>query len=197
MNIPHTDTNIQTWSWDTIRTGNIVAFNEMFIHFYSPLCEYASQYISDTEAEELVQDIMVHLWEDREIIHVEKSLKSYLFSSVKNRCLNSIRNERTKDRIHNFLYERMKETLEEPDYYLANELAVNIDKAIEELPEKFRETFILSRFSSMTNTEIAEQLGVSVKTVEYRISQSLKILRVKLKDYLPLLLILLNIDKGI
>ena len=172
---------------DEIRQGNKDAFNRMFVHYYSPLCEYASQFVSDYDAEELVQDMMLHVWENREFLVIEKSLKSYLFVSIKNRCYNAIRDSRAKERIHHILYEQLKDRFEEPDYYLLNELAVNIEKAIEELPEGYRETFKLSRFGEMSNANIAKRLGVSVKTVEYRITQSLKILRVKLKDYLPLL----------
>ena len=172
---------------DEIRQGNKDAFNRMFLHYYSPLCEYASQFVSDFDAEELVQDMMVHVWENREYLVIEKSLKSYLFVSIKNRCYNAIRDRRAKEQIHLLLYEQLKDQVEDPDYYLFNELSVNVEKAIEELPEGYRETFKLSRFGEMSNANIAKRLGVSVKTVEYRITQSLKILRVKLKDYLPLL----------
>lgn len=99
------------------------------------------------------------------------------------------------EQIHGLLYEKLKDQFEDPDYYLVNELAVHIEKAIGELPDTYRETFILSRFGEKTNTEVATELGVSVKTVEYRISQALKILRVRLKDYLPLLAFLLG-DMG-
>lgn len=180
--------------WTEIRQGNIVAYDQMFIRYYSPLCEYASQFVSDADAEELVQDMMLHLWENREFITIEKSLKSYLFASVRNRCYNAIRNGKSREKIHNRLYEKMKDSIETPDYYIANELAVNLEKVIEELPELYRDTFKLSRFGEMSNAAIAEQLGVSVKTVEYRITQSLKIMRVKLKDYLPLLIIFLALE---
>ena len=175
---------------DEIRQGDKDTYSRMFLHFYAPLCEYASQLVSDADAEELVQDMMLHVWENRTYLAVENSLKSYLFVSVKNRCFNAIRDRRSRERIHNFLYEKLKDQIEEPDYYMLNELAINIDKAIEELPEGYRETFRMSRFGEMSNAAIAKQLGVSVKTVEYRITRSLKILRVKLKDYLPLLFIL-------
>ena len=178
---------------DEIRQGNKDAYNRMFVHFYSPLCEYASQFVSDADAEELVQDMMLHVWENREYIAIEKSLKSYLFVSVKNRCYNAIRDRRSRERIHHFLYEKLKDQVEDPDYYMLNELAINIEKAIEELPEIYRETFKMSRFGEMSNAAIASQLGVSIKTVEYRITQSLKILRVKLKDYLPLLTFLFSL----
>ena len=164
----------------------------MFLHFYSPLCEYASQFVSDDDAEELVQDLMLHIWEDRAYLTVERSLKSYLFVSIKNRCYNAIRDRRAKERIQMLLYEKLKDQVDDPDYYILNELAENIEKAIGKLPENYRETFRMSRFGEMPNNDIAQKLGVSVKTVEYRITQSLKILRVYLKDYLPLLTFLLG-----
>jgi RNA polymerase sigma-70 factor (ECF subfamily) len=170
-----------------IRQGNKDAFNRMFLHFYSPLCEYASQFVSDNDAEELVQDMMLYVWESREYLVVEKSLKSYLFVSLKNRCYNALRNRKLREQIHHHIYEKLKDKLDEPDYYIFNELAINLERAIEALPESYRETFKMSRFGEMSNAAIANELGISIKTVEYRITQSLKILRVQLKDYLVVL----------
>ena len=133
---------------------------------------------------------MLYVWENREYLVIENSLKSYLFVSIKNRCYNAIRDRKSREKIHQFLYEKLKNQIEDCDYYMLNELAINIEKAVEELPEGYRETFKMSRFGEMSNAAIAQQLNVSVKTVEYRITQSLKILRVKLKDYLPLLMFL-------
>lgn len=175
-----------------LQRGDMEAYKQMFIKYYSSLCEYASQYILDTEAEEIIQDLMLFLWEKRESIVISQSLRSYLFISVKHRCLNSIKKNQYHEQVHSKIYEKLKEQFEDPDYYLINELTENITKAIEDLPEKYRETFKLSRFGEQTNAQIAEMLGVSVKTVEYRMTQSLKILRVKLKDYLPLLTFLLS-----
>ena len=175
-----------------LQQGDRNAYKQLFIKYYSPLCEYASQYISDDDSEELVQELMLFLWETRENLVIETSLKSYLFISTKHRCLNAIRKNQYHERIHNQIYEKIKDQFEDPDYYFVNELTENIQKAIENLPETYRETFAMSRFGEKTNVQIAEELGISVKTVEYRISQALKILRFKLKDYLPLLI---NIDK--
>jgi len=167
-----------------IQQGDKNAFNQMFLHYYTSLCEYASRFVSETDAEELVQDIMFFVWENREYLVVKKSLKSYLFVSVRNRCFNSIRDRKSKERIYNILYEKLKDRNEDTDYYILDELAVNIEKAIKELPESYRDTFKMSRSEGMTNATIAKLLGVSVKTIEYRITKSLKIIRVKLKDYL-------------
>ena len=178
--------------FDELLLGSIYAFIQMFINFYSPLCEYASQYVSDEDAEELIQELMLFIWENRNSLFVEISLKSYLFMAVKHRCLNAIRKNQYHERIHNQIYEKIKDQFEDPDYYFVNELTENIQKAIENLPETYRETFAMSRFGEKTNVQIAEKLGISVKTVEYRISQALKILRFKLKDYLPLLINILG-----
>ena len=175
-----------------LQQGDRNANKQLFIKYYSPLCEYASQYISDDDSEELVQELMLFLWETRENLVIETSLKSYLFISTKHRCLNAIRKNQYHERIHNQIYEKIKDQFEDPDYYFVNELTENIQKAIENLPETYRETFAMSRFGEKTNVQIAEKLGISVKTVEYRISQALKILRFKLKDYLPLLINILG-----
>jgi RNA polymerase sigma-70 factor (ECF subfamily) len=127
-----------------------------------------------------VQDLMMYIWEAREKIVIGTSLKSYLFTSAKHRCLNAIRKNTYRQQVHEILYEELKDQFEEPDYYFLDELSASIEKAVGELPENYRETFELSRFGEMPNARIADRLNVSVKTVEYRITQSLKILRAKL-----------------
>jgi RNA polymerase sigma-70 factor (ECF subfamily) len=168
-----------------LNRGDRNSFKRLFDRYYSPLCEYASQYVSDADAEDLVQEYMIYLWENRETLVIETSLKAYLFAAVRYRCLNAVKQHLYRERVHNLLYEKMKDRINDPDYYLANELAVMIHNAIDELPDGYREVFVRSRFGTSTNAQIAEELGISVKTVEYRITQTLKILRVKLKEYLP------------
>jgi RNA polymerase sigma-70 factor (ECF subfamily) len=174
-----------------LQEGNATAYKQLFITYYSPLCEYAARYISDKEAEEVVQNLMLHVWESHNELVIESSIKNYLFTAVKHQCLNAIKKNIYHRRVHHILYEKLKEEFDDPDYYLVNELSAMLEKAILELPDNYREVFELSRFSEYPNALIAERLNISLKTVEYRISQSLKILRVKLKDYLPLLTFLL------
>lgn len=167
------------------------AYKQLFLKYYSSLCEYASQFIRDEDAEELVQDLMMYIWESREYLVIQESLKSYLFTATKHRCLNAIKKKLYHKQVHSLLYERLKDQFENPDYYMINELSENIQKAISELPENYRDTFELSRFGEMTNAQIATYQNISIKTVEYRITQALKILRIKLKDYLSLVAFLL------
>ncbi|MDR3140219.1 MAG: RNA polymerase sigma-70 factor [Tannerellaceae bacterium] len=167
-----------------LQYGEEKAYKELFLMYYSPLCEYASRYIRDEEAEELVQDLMLYLWEAREEIVIEASLKSYLFTAVKNRCLNAIKRNVCHEQAREQLSEKLKDQFDDPDYYLFNELSERIEKSVRELPDNYRETFEMSRFGMLSNAQIAQRLNISIKTIEYRISQSLKILRTKLKDYL-------------
>lgn len=169
---------------DSLHKGSETAFHEIFTAYYAPLCEYASLYVSDGDAEEVVQAFMVHLWEGRENLCVENSLKSYLFVAVRNRCFNAIRDKRYKQAFQQFVYDRLKDRFDNPDSLFLSDMKARIMEAVRELPDNYRQAFEMSRGGNITNKEIAEKLGVSVKTVEYYITQSLKILRVKLKDYL-------------
>ena len=141
---------------DELRRGSEIAYKQLFIKYYSPLCEYASQYISDDDAEELVQELMLFIWETRESILIESSLKSYLFIATKHRCLNFIKKNQYHEQVHSEIYEKLKDQFEDPDYYMLEDLSVQIQKAIDELPENYRETFALSRFGEQTNVQICK-----------------------------------------
>ncbi len=177
--------------FEEIRGGDFVAFETLFLTYYASLCEYASQFVAEDDAEELVQELMIYLWESRDQLVVATSLKSYLFIAVKNRSYNAIRKQKYREKAHSRLADYLDEQyIDDPDLYTLGDLATKIDEAINALPESYRKTFQMSRFDGLTNPQIALALNVSVKTVEYRITRSLKILRVKLKDYVTLLLFL-------
>lgn len=167
-----------------LNRGSQSAFHTIFVAYYPALCEYASFFVPDSDAEDLVQEFMVRLWENRAMLLVDASLKAYLFAGVRNRCLNAIRNRRCKRTIQTFLYERMQGLFDDPSDLFLADTTERIARAIDELPDNTRRIFEMSRFQDLPNREIADRLHVSVKTVEYHISQALKILRVKLKDYL-------------
>ena len=166
-----------------LQKGSTEAYKQLYVKYFAPLCEYASQFINNEDAEDLVQDFMLFIWELHENLVIETSLKSYLFVSIKHRCLNFVKKQQVHQQIHDRIYEQLKDRFEDPDSYMVNELEEMIQKTIGELPEKYRETFALSRYKGQTNEKIASGLGVSVKTVEYRISHVLKMLRVKLNDF--------------
>lgn len=172
-----------------LNAGDEQTFDTVYKQYYRGLCAFASQYVS--EYEEIVQDVMMWLWENRILLNPEMSLKSLLFTMVKNRCLNNITHNQIKQQVREKLYDKFKDQFEDPDFYVEGELIALVTKAIRELPDDYRQAFELNRFHHLTYNEIADRTGVSSKTIAYRICQSLKILRTELKDYMPLLLWLL------
>lgn len=176
-----------------LREGDEKSFEKVYREYYKGLCAFASRYVTDTdECEEIVQDVMMWLWENRSTLLPEIPVKSLLFTIVKNKCLNRISHLQVKRRVHEELFARFEEQFDDPDLYLESELMSLLDKAIEALPPDYRVAFTMNRFEHCTYAEIAEKMHVSPKTIAYRISQALKILREDLKDYLPLLLFLLK-----
>lgn len=175
-----------------MQKGDRKAFDKLFQKYYPILCTYGYRFVRLEDAEEIVQDIMLWLWENRETSVIEYSLKQYLFKSVYHRSMTRIVQNEVKLRVDTAFHDRMFGKLEDVDVFQINEMSKHIQQAINELPESYREAFIMNRFQSLSYKEVAEILNVSPKTIDYRIQQSLKILRVKLKDYLPLLLILLS-----
>ena len=177
--------------YSRMKKGDREAFNALFLKYYSVLCAFGKYYVSMEDAEEIVQDIMVWLWENREYQVVEISLRSYLFKSVKNKCLALIDKNQTKRRFcEHMLATEMQGVFEDPDFYIAEELMNQIEKTVSQMPETYRVAFEMSRYQDMTYKEIAEELDVSAKVVDYRIQQALKILRIELKDYLPLITVI-------
>ena len=176
---------------EKLKTGNEQAFDMVYKQYYRGLCAFASQYVDETECEEIVQDVMMWLWENRTTLIPEFSLKSLLFTMVKNRCLNNITHNQIKLQVQENLYNKYKDQFEDPDFYMEGELIALVTKAIRNLPVDYRQAFEMNRFHHLTYNEIAEKTGVSSKTIAYRIGQSLKILRTELKEYMPLLLCLL------
>ncbi|MCI6213223.1 RNA polymerase sigma-70 factor [Bacteroides heparinolyticus] len=176
----------------SLQSGDKKAFNTFFLRYYPVLCAYATHFVGMDDAEEIIQDMMVGIWERRKDIAIESSLNGYLFRTVQNKCVNHIDRLRLHERVHSFLACNRQKLFEDPDFYVVEELTQKIEDALKKLPEKYREAFVLNRIEGKTYNEIAATLGVSSKTIDYRIRQALKCLRDELKDYLPLLLTLVG-----
>ena len=174
-----------------VQRGDQKAFDTLFRRYYPMLCAYGHRFVELEDAEEIVEDSLLWIWENRETLVIESSLNSYLFKMVYRRALNKLAHIDATQRADTRFYEEMQEMLQDTDYYQIEELAKRIEDAVAALPESYREAFVMHRFRDMSYKEIAEILGISPKTVDYRIQQALKQLRVDLKDYLPLLLPLL------
>ena len=174
-----------------VQRGDQKAFDTLFRRYYPMLCAYGHRFVELEDAEEIVEDSLLWIWENRETLVIESSLNSYHFKMVYRRALNKLAHIDATQRADTRFYEEMQEMLQDTDYYQIEELAKRIEDAVAALPESYREAFVMHRFRDMSYKEIAETLGVSPKTIDYRIQQALKQLRVDLKDYLPLLLPLL------
>lgn len=171
--------------------GDETAFELLFRFYYPGLVIFVSQIIADhDEAEEIVQEFFVNVWTARKSIYQSSSLKSYFFVSVKNRALNYLKREQIKEKTFRQLKELIeKDFLFQPDLFVESELQQQIAKAMEKLPTRTREVFLMSRFKGFSNDEIATQLELSKRTVETHISNALKILRNELREYKFLLLL--------
>lgn len=170
--------------FEAIRNNDEKAFEKLFHQYYSHLCVFASRILQDDiSAEETVQDFFVKLWEKRQQLSIETSLKNYLFRSIKNLCLNLIKHNKTRLHHAQTILSDAKNNQTEEDNFFEIGLAEKIEESIQSLPDKRREIFLLSRKEGLKYREIAERLNISIKTVEAQMSLSIKALREKLKQY--------------
>lgn len=177
-----------------LRNSDKKAYAELFRAYYPMLCAYCHRFVSLEDSEEIVQDVLFWLWESRKELAIEKSLSQYLFKMVYHKAMNRIANELAINKANTMFFEQTQKMLEEVDLYQFEELQELLRQAIKDLPENYREAFVMHRFQHKNYKEIAKVLKVSAKTIDYRIQQALKILRNKLKDYLPFILLLSSLQ---
>ncbi len=178
--------------------GDHRSFSLLFTKYYKDLTLYAASILCDRSVcEDIVQNVFVKLWADRETLRVESSLKGYLIRAVRNGCLDELRHRQVLNEHHEWVILSHKVPENEFDsYILYSDLNTHIEKALTQLPEPLREVFTLSRFKGLKHREISEKLEISVRTVEDRLSKSLKILRQLLKEFIALFL-LFNVANSI
>ena len=166
-------------------------FEQLFKTHFQHLCHFAYQYISDQDsARDITQKVFINLWENRENINPEKSIRSYLFTSVRNRCLNHIRDQKKyRSKVLDLDINDFEFAFEE-DHLAVEELKNKIVEAMATLPEKCRIVLEMSRYKGIKYNEIAEELNISVKTVEAHMSKALKTLKHHLEDYIFLLVLI-------
>lgn len=170
-----------------MKDGNYKAFECIFKKYYPMLCVYAHRFVEMEDVEDVVEECMIWLWEKRETITINTTLRQYLFSMVRNKSLNLLTRKGVAEKAAAWYFSSlMEKSMSEPDQYQVKELQNKIQESIESLPESYREAFIMHRFQGMSYKEIAEKNNVSVKTIDYRIQQALKLLRKHLNNYLPI-----------
>jgi RNA polymerase sigma-70 factor (ECF subfamily) len=169
-----------------IRQGDEAAFDAIFRAQYPSLVGMAEGMLrSRAVAEEIVQDVMLELWRRRQSLPVEESLRAYLFRAARNRALNHLRHSRVEREGQPHAASPAAEPARAPSTLVEEEIDVALRDAMNDLPDRCREVFELSRVHGLRYTEIASALGISVKTVEAQMGKALRILRDRLAAWLP------------
>lgn len=170
---------------------NDSSFEVLFKTHFKALHAYAITILRDEEeAEEIVQQVFLKLWEKRTTLTIEISARAYLYKTVYHSCLNHLRDFKTRLKYQGEMH-RMTDLHDRPasGRIEMNELQQHLNKALNELPEQCRTIFQMSRFENLKYREIAAKLNLSVKTVEHQMSKALKTLRFKMADFLVLLVV--------
>ncbi len=174
---------------ERLRNKDKRAFELVFNEYYGAMVSYAMRFMDMREdAEEIVQEVFVKFWEKCEMLALDSSIKSYLYRSVHNTCLNHLKHEKVKDSYRQYVVQFMEEKAESSFFEeKTDDIQDRIMEAVNNLPPRCSEIFKLSRYEGLKYQEIAEHLEISVKTVEVQMGKALKVLREKLSAYKNLL----------
>jgi RNA polymerase sigma-70 factor, ECF subfamily len=176
-----------------IRIGDEMAFERLFRLFYEALCRYAQSIVNEPElAEEIVQDMFVQLWEKRQTLELHTGIRPYLYKAVHNRCLNQIKHQKVRVLHQQEVLVTTSKILQPSNSAEFSELKGRFNHALLKLPEECRKVFKLSRENEFSYREIADFLGISIKTVENQMGKALRIMRDELRDFLPIIAILVG-----
>ena len=183
-----------------LKNGVDGAYKYLYDRHYQILCHIAAQYVKDDFlAETIVGDVIFHLWEVRETIEITTSVRQYLMTSVRNRCLDYLKSQYHRREVpmeSNGLQDfPVLQYIKDDDYplgrLLEQELEDEIMNAIKRLPDECRRVFNMSRFEQKKYEEIAHELKISVNTVKYHIKHALALLHEELGKYLTVAVMLL------
>lgn len=178
-----------------IKKGNQAVFEAVFKTYYARLCVFAQSFLGDRdEAEDIVEDFFVDLWEQRQSLTIHTSFNAYVYRAVKNRCLNYIKHLSVRDKYKETIRRHYQELplVDKPnqgheiDWHYLQQC---MQETLQQLPPQAHRVFLMSRFEEKTYEEIGAELGISRNTVKKHMMKALLHLRKALKEFLPLLLI--------
>lgn len=174
--------NIQV---EKMKKGDRESFNQIFRKFYAPLVRFCIRFVADGDiAAEIVQDLFVKLWSNRERLTFNTSFESYMLTSVRNSAITYINKERAHAEANMRVYLGESDNTDPSETLQSNNLEESYRQILKVMPEKRREVFLASRFEGLKYAEIAQKMGISQKTVEAQMSAAIKQLREGLKEYL-------------
>lgn len=182
--------------------SDLKVFNQLFTDYQSRFVRFANAYVRDIDiAEDFTIDSLMYYWENRNTLPSDINIPAYILISIKHKCLNYLQHLQVRQEVN----EKLKDIAEwelstriaslhacDPTELFTAEIQAIVRKTLEELPERTREIFKMSREENLTYKEIAEQMNITVKGVEFHISKAIKSLQSALQDYLPTLIILLH-----
>ena len=176
-----------------ISAGSEKAFEHLFRKHYSSLCGYAAKYVWDLDqAEEIVQDLFYNLWNKKNNLSVDLSIEAYLFRAVRNACLNYLKHQKVRQQHADSVKRNpLSDSNAGEDPLETLELQNKIDEVVDALPPERKKIFQMSRYEGLKYKEIADQLGLSVKTVEAQMGKALKMLRENLADFLVIMILVI------
>lgn len=169
------------------------AFRYLYEHYFTKMVLFAESYLYDEEeARDLVQDLFFYIWDHAHSLPAVLSLKAYLFTSLRNRCLNVLRDRKIKDAHNNKLFEAQLFSGVE-DVVIDEEVQRRLQEALDSLPDKCREIILLKVVEGKKNKEIAEQLNIAETTVKTQVQRAYRMLRERL---IPMLLLIECLQAG-
>jgi RNA polymerase sigma-70 factor, ECF subfamily len=177
-----------------LKKGNQDAYSLLFNKYYKDLVLFGGNFLQNKSlCEDIVQNVFLKFWRDRESIEILTSLKSFLLRSVQNSCLDEIRHKGVikEHESYSIAYGNY-DGLDTENYVLHSDLESHLSKALAQLPDACREAFEMNRLEGLKYREIAERLNVSERTIEVRIGKALSLLRNHLKDFFVFVMLLLS-----
>lgn len=173
------------------------SLERFFRKYYLLLLEYANFYLFNSQlSEDFVHDVFVEIWEAKDNIEIRVSLKAYIFKCLHNKCIQYLRHQSVKQKYNTTIHMKLEEARimnqlfedGEMTRLFEEEIQSLVEQAINNLPEKTKRVYLMSRSQYFRNAEIAKKMNLSEKAIEYHITQAIQILRKHLKDYLPCLI---------
>jgi RNA polymerase sigma-70 factor, Bacteroides expansion family 1 len=164
---------------------NKEVYTQLFKNYYKGLCAYSFKIVKDISvAEEVVQNVFFRIWEKRKTLNLDENIDKYLYRAVYNESIDACRRINSENNFKQaFMLQSSPDAESKYDALGSKELAAKLQTAINKLPERSKEVFLLSRYSALTYKEIGEKLGISPKGVEFHMIKALKILRTELWEY--------------
>lgn len=180
-----------------------MSFEQIYLRYYTKMKRFAQEYVlSEADAENILQDVFADFWEKRELLQTHINVIAYLFTAIRNQCVDYLRRKTKEQEAIDYLKEEYNLTMKinldslialDEHFFYREDVENIIRKAIDALPEKCRRIFVMNKIEGKKQKDIATELNISVNTIETQMGITYKKLKEELKNLYPLFLFLLNL----